>query len=630
MRGLLAVARREIAERRMLFVAAAIAAVAPFAVPWLSGKHGVDAADVRGGTALALSLAFLFGAAALIGGTRLPRALADRRIGFDFARPLSAWAIWGGTLCGALVLALGSAVIVFAPSALAGDAAAWSDLIGAIEIPLPWPGVVLGAAFLAFGLFCAAAVAIRERSPWLAVDLLAIPAASFAAIYGLVRLQWAGISLAAVVRASTGLALLVVAALLLAGLAAVARGRTEIRAAHAAQSAVLWGTIGAGLLGLFGYGHWLLSAAPGDLRKIEWARPAPNGPWVFLEGEARGADASFLFDTAGGRFVRVPWGVEESAFSADGTVAAWIQKIGRGVRLRVADLRAKNPSARTSVALPHQPWGLALDSSGSRAGVLETGGVSVYELRTGHLLASARIAESLRTRAFFLGPDRLRIYTTPASERSRLDILELDIPARRLTQTGSIAGLGGWPMLGTDAAGRRLVCGEYQTKRLRLFDASTGTPVATLSDPETFTGGFRFLADGRILVLSRRGRERVLELLSPDGARVGQIPFPGGPLPAGQQRSTALGGEPAAGQVVVAIGVAGDQTAYLVSLDGGETRSLGEHLWPIARWLGFFEPPNTVPPPGALGATLFQTADGLVRVDPATGERRMILGRKAR
>src|SRR5689334_25024524 len=102
MRGLLAVARREIAERRLLFVAAAVAAVAPFAEPWLHGLHGVDGADVRIGTALALSLLFLFGTMALIGGTRLPGAFADRTIGFDLARPVSTGALWGGNLAAAL------------------------------------------------------------------------------------------------------------------------------------------------------------------------------------------------------------------------------------------------------------------------------------------------------------------------------------------------------------------------------------------------------------------------------------------------------------------------------------------------------------------------------------------------
>src|SRR5690349_9539581 len=101
MRGFLAVARREIAQRRMLFVAAAIAAAGPFVVPWFRGLHGVNATDVRSGTALALSLLFLFGTMAFIGGTRLPGALADRTIGFDLARPVSTGALWVGNLAAA-------------------------------------------------------------------------------------------------------------------------------------------------------------------------------------------------------------------------------------------------------------------------------------------------------------------------------------------------------------------------------------------------------------------------------------------------------------------------------------------------------------------------------------------------
>ncbi|HET9471492.1 MAG TPA: hypothetical protein VFO24_10335, partial [Usitatibacter sp.] len=194
MRGLLAVAWREIAERRMLFVAAAIAAAGPFAVPWLHGLQGVHAADVRGGTALALSLTFLLGATAFVGGTRLPGALADRRIGFDFARPLSGFAIWGGTLAAALVLAIGSAFLAFAPAALAGDASAWKNLVDSSGVPLPWPMVVLGASLLLFSLFGVAGVALRAHSPRLLADLVMLAGMSAAALYALIRLQWAGAS----------------------------------------------------------------------------------------------------------------------------------------------------------------------------------------------------------------------------------------------------------------------------------------------------------------------------------------------------------------------------------------------------------------------------------------------------
>src|SRR4029453_331397 len=104
------------AERRMLFVAAAVAAASPFGVPLVSGLHNLDAAEARSATALAVSAILLCGVSAFLGGTRLPRGLADRRIGFDFARPLSSGAIWGGTLLGTLVLAIGSAFIAWLPA----------------------------------------------------------------------------------------------------------------------------------------------------------------------------------------------------------------------------------------------------------------------------------------------------------------------------------------------------------------------------------------------------------------------------------------------------------------------------------------------------------------------------------
>ena len=77
----------------------------------------------------------------------------------------------------------------------------------------------------------------------------------------------------------------------------------------------------------------------------------------------------------------------------------------------------------------------------------------------------------------------------------------------------------------------------------------------------------------------------------------------------------------------MATGEVGDLTSYLISVDQGQTRELGQHLQPVSRWLWFFGPPNAVPLPGAEGSTLFQTGDGsLIRLDPATGERRVLLG----
>jgi hypothetical protein len=591
------------------------------------GLHGVDAADVRSGTALALSLLFLFGTMALIGGTRLPRALADRTIGFDLARPVSTGAIWGGILAAALCLAIGSAFVAFAPAALVGDASAWTNLVDSAGVPLPWPIVVLGASLLLYCLFGVAGVALRAHSPQILADLVMLAGMSAAALYALIRLSWAGASNPVITRALVVVALSALVALLLAGLAAVSRGRADIRAANHAQSAVLWGTLAVGVLGVYLYDGWLLSAPPSEMTQVQLVEPSAAGPWVYVNGTARAAEAHFLYDTATGGYTRIPWGTGVPAFSEDGRIAAWIERFGRTLPLRVATLDALRPKPQTRATLANEAAGLVLDAHGSRVLVIGADGVSVLDLGTGRLLVSARIAEyTAFPRAFFLDPDHVRIYWIPKGDNIRIDIFELDVASRRLVRTGSITDLKGWPMLATDRQGRRLVCNEFEAKRLRLFDARTGSYLATLTEGASFAGPARFLYDGRMVAKMRRGEERLLKIFSPEGVPVGDIAMPDRVVK-GKQWSTGIGGEIAPGEIVLSTGEWGATSVYAVSLDSRTMRPLGIRGRIVSGRLGFFGRPNAVPAPGSPASTLVQSDSGnLLRLDPATSKQTVLLG----
>jgi hypothetical protein len=572
-----------------------------------------------------LSVVFLL-VIACLGGLRLPRAIAERTIGFDLGRPLSASALWGGTLLGTLVLAVGSATIAWLPAAVSGGAGLWPSLFDFTEIPLPWPVLALTASLFVFALFQAAGVAVRSRSRMLAVDMLLLPASLAAAVYGLARLQRAGASNPFVIRAAMAVAFFATLGLLLAGLAAVAEGRTEIRAAHRAQSGVLRSAAACGLVVLYGYGAWLYSAPPSALGSIQTVRPALRGDWVFVEGPARGADAGFLYDTANRRSVRLPW-LSWPVFSEDGSKAAWMERLRSSSRLDVVDLGGRR-TPRTLGTFSDQAYGLVLDGAGSRVALLDNGLASVYDFSTGRLLASARIVPEYRlARLLFIEPDRLRIYMVPAGETSRLDILELDVAGRRLVRTGGIGDLASWPLLATDRTARRLLCLEMEAKRVRLLDARSGRLIRPLTDSQAFGVTSGFLFDGRIFVVRRSGAERVLEVLSPDGERLREMPFPGGPLKG--TRVTSMGAEVSPGRIVVSTGETGDPTAFLLSLDEGTVRPLGPHLQPVSRWAWFYGPPNSVPPPGAPASTLFQDGGSLVRLDLATGKREVLLGQRA-
>jgi hypothetical protein len=261
MSGFVAVLRREIDARRVLFLAAAVASVTTFLAPVLWPVRGSTAAETRTLVGLALSAIFLFGVPALIGATALPRAIADRRVSFDFARPISAASIWSGTFVAAFVLGVLSAAIVWIPTAIAGDRMFWPDLVvGVWATEFPWPVMVLGAAAATFGVCQAASIALRSRSALLILDLLIFIASVFSAEAAYARLadghgpdplRW-GV---------TAMGAMAAVAVLAGGVVAVAVGRTDIRRAHRAQFVVVWGSIALGLVGVHAWATWILRSA---------------------------------------------------------------------------------------------------------------------------------------------------------------------------------------------------------------------------------------------------------------------------------------------------------------------------------------------------------------------------------
>ena len=120
MRGALLVATREIVERRSVLLAALVAGLLPFAAPLIPGIRSGEGAEARDAAALMIALAFGGGLSFLLGGTIVGRDLSERRLGFDFARPLSGGAIWAGRFLGAVGLPLLVAVVVVLPATVIG------------------------------------------------------------------------------------------------------------------------------------------------------------------------------------------------------------------------------------------------------------------------------------------------------------------------------------------------------------------------------------------------------------------------------------------------------------------------------------------------------------------------------
>jgi hypothetical protein len=618
MKGLVAIVWRELAQRRFVWVAAAVAScVPPFLVPFVRGLHGLDAEDARASMTLFLSLSFLYGLSSSLAGTIIPAGIASRRIGFDFARPVSAVAIWGGTWIAVVSLALTSAAVVALPAALA-NRARLEDGLGSLAAGTPLPiGLWIIGFLLVAGVVQAASVALRSRSVLLLLDFLAVLACVF--LVQLIARQdvdieplgtWTGLGAAgAIVLAAT--------------FAAVARGRTDVRRAHRAQSFFLWVSASAALALTGAWILWLLSLTPERVRGVAYVHPAPRGQWIEVEASSGRAGARFLFDSKSRQFLRMSRFLDSAVFSRDGRRAAWLDFRGKQPLLVSADL-GESPLQPARRPLP---WTetlvlLVLDPDGQRAAISNGREVVVLNLSDGKVIASDLLPRyDSHPSAVFVG-DALRILSTARLEGDlyRVELFSLDIASSRLSHTGTVDSVVGWPYsFSSDASGKRLI---VKTRRLILLaDATDGRRIATLSEATADSRDAAFASEGRVVVAERAGGSGSLRCVSAQGTVVWTASLPGSP-------EVTLGGEIRPGELIVGVGPHRDQEILAADLTTGALRPIGEHLSPaIGGWAFFFAPLDARPLPGEPATRLFYgPGDSLVRFDPETGERRVLLG----
>ncbi|HEX3556789.1 MAG TPA: hypothetical protein VIA62_26500 [Thermoanaerobaculia bacterium] len=569
MRGFLAVFEREIVERRLLAVAALALGLIPPLVPLLPGMPAVAPAELRNGVALSLALVLSFVFALLLGGSVVVRDIAERRLGFYFARPLPGGAIWAGKLAAAAALAAGAGLLVLLPTSLLGGIPDPSGSWGTTWVAFSRPEIAavwLGALLLAVAVSHAAGVILRSRSPWLLVDLVALGATATVVWTCLKVLARDGAGIAGWGRfgpeATQHLTLLqymeiaVGSAALLAtaaaGAAQVIRGRTDLRRGHRALSLVLWSALLPASLGLAGYTRWFETPAPEDLVSVHGVVPSPAGSWIALYGQAAhrgGSRPGFLFDVGSGRFVRAGFGIPSLdrpslvSFSADGGRAFWLEAPAgdaagfrqRELELLSLDLRRRGASPQpTRVFVPGAPSAFALSPDGRFAAVAQNDRLTVTEIASGRLLASVRVADQYheRTVLAFSGPGRVRLYYIDSywaplaahSHPTTFSIFELDVATGRLTATGrateTTASNLSWIL--SPSADRGLL---RTPNALQLRDGATGALVATLGGEGARAS---FLPDGHIALLERSAAGSDLRILDAgSGAESRRFVFPG-------------------------------------------------------------------------------------------------------
>jgi hypothetical protein len=495
----------ELRAKSRLFIGSAVLATVPFLAALLPAAraHQDDVVAMVGGF-----LAICAGTAMALtaGGSVILRELADRRMSFWFARPISPAALWFGKASAALLTCLISFGIIAVPAMLAGGAAWKSYWLGETSV-LAICALAITVLFL---ISHALATVVRSRSVLLALDFLF----AIVAIGALLLLLWP-VMLGEAVEVTKWLVLAIAAAVLvvlaIAPVWQLERGRADIRRSHAAFSRFFWPGVGAILLIAGGYVAWLVSATPDDFHGTLLVEQPPHGTKVLATGTTRGRGdytATFLIDRATGRYKRVGtppwWGIESSK---DGRVVAWLQPSGlfsgSSLELYVNGRATGIEISRASA--------FVLSDDGTRAAIDSGNGVTVYDTASGRMLMSASGFDSRTTASFwFVTNDLVRVIEVPP-----LRITELDVRTRtkRLTGERPMSAPRGAFTTSVSADGTRLFVGGPNV----IADGRTGATIAAI--PGTYIVA-RMLHDGGVAGISHESGVPHLHLYAPDGRRL--------------------------------------------------------------------------------------------------------------
>ncbi|HPW56909.1 MAG TPA: hypothetical protein PLP31_14345 [Thermoanaerobaculaceae bacterium] len=648
MRGLLAVAQREVVDRRMWLLAALAAGLIPMAAPLLPWVDAGSVAEARSMLASVLAATLTAAGTLALGLSMVGSDLAERRLGFYFARPLSAGAIWWGKLAASFLIVVLVGVLAALPTALVGGNLVLRDLVG-----LTADGAVLAGGSVVFVLLVLAlahalGVMGRSRSVWIVLDLVAAVAVGGAIWAVGRRFMLAGpMTLMTWLLASS--LTVVLAALLAAGWVQVAVGRTDPRRGHMALSATLWGTLGSFALAVVGYAAWVFAAIPSSLECLWEVMPASSGSWSLVSGSSAGRGdyyPVFLLDAATGRWVSLEptphWWWFTPMFSADGRRAVWLQPTGLDPsdtrQVVLAELSEPQPRpVATSLILGRSARNARLSPSGQRLAVLAEKTISVYSLPEAALVRASRLdAHSSQISIRFATDDELVVSVWPETGPSTATAVDatlwrFDVRSGKLERTGTLEASryrDDWGIPADPLGELRLAFHPRGSEmELAMHDARTGALKASLlSQPDQPLLGATFLADGRIVVGESRtaaGEPARVHLFGRDGRLLRSVAMPDGKI-------GGFGSEVAPDVLAVRLGTLeswagrGGNTV-LVDLEAGTVRRLAAGHVPIPS-VSWWSPGRTPATPGSAASRLFRTPEGgLALYDPASDSFTTIL-----
>lgn len=414
------------------------------------------------------------------------------------------------------------------------------------------------------------------------------------------------------------------------------RKRAEVRPADRRPFRALRRVTGIGVAAAAAFSIWVMTPAPSSLHSVFWVAPAPSGDWMVVSGEARWHPVVFFENVRTGQWLRRPAARGPGpVVSEDGSAAAFVSS-SFGLpdppftprTLGLSDPRHRE-IAFESKDLHEFPL-FVFSADAGRLAVISAARIEVWDRSSGRLLSAARPPSPLweNGRGFscatFAGPDTLRVYAVRPSPlgapgRRTIEIVELEVPSRRIVTTGHAGPFERtFPIL-TDAPRRRLLVRDTPASVV-LLDAHDGTVLRRFEGNGAVSRSAEFLSDGRLAIFEGDGAAARLRVISSEDGAEPSIPLGSG------ERALLLG-EISPGHAILRVGSRKDPAGspgriLVVDLAARTVDRWADRLSPAAPYAATLAgDPGTSPAPGSLGTHLFFDSDR--RLVELTGPGRM-------
>lgn len=622
MKSMLIITRREILDKRLLFLGAALCAVIVLLIPLLPGARKENPVQVM--TTAGLFLGFLFAGLATValGAGIISRDLAERRMTFFLARPVNTLSVWLGKALAVLLIALGLGIIPsLIPTLLGGGLFSLDKfLTDAAEMSLvlhyllhePLQNLILLILLLTtLSLFLG--LGMRARTPWLGLD--------FAVVAAVIGILWSVFRPLIIDQAERALAVLilseVVLVILTIGLGnflGFRRGRSDLQVSHKWTSLATAALVLGGTFAVAGYARWLVSFEIDEIAEAYVFAADNDSDWIAIKGRRNPAwndyGKTFLLNARTGSSIPVTEVAGQRYGNpliglGGGIALAW--EI-RGIALPVAELVRIDLETGASDGLDilanwHEMRDFQVSPGGETAAWVIDDQIHTIDAESGRSLFSPKLGldRSQGIRLRFQDPATLFAYVR-ADGRT---IHRIDLVGKRVEITGTFPD-GGVNFLGEEL---RL----WRRDGLpELRNAQTGELVAVLPSKDAKP------ISGRRFVVAESGNATRIRILTSDGNVERTIELPG------RGKLTAIS-EPTASSLLITLRGSEHLTTWFVDLGSEAVKEISrEHSSLYWRWI--FST-GTIPEPGSTVSRILQDREGQISVfDPETGTIRRLTG----